>query len=74
MRKCLSDEAIRMVAKKYMVTEEHVVSEIEKAIEEAMQNPDPMVQKEWERTPWKGCRPSAAEFVDYISNMLSHRS
>lgn len=72
MRQFSSDKAIRKVAKKYMVTEEHVISEIEKAIEEAMKSPDPMVQKEWEKTPWKGRRPSAAEFIEYISNLLSH--
>ena len=67
MIKNKSDIAIEMVARRFDQPVEVVVAEIEKAIEEAMQNPDPAVRQRWKEMLWKGRKPTAAEFIEYIS-------
>lgn len=65
-----TDEILRDVARTHNIPEEMVLAEIEKAIEEAMQNPDPAIRKNWKKMPWKGRKPSAVEFIEYLSELL----
>ena len=70
MIKCASEKGIEAIARKYGVPVEVVVAEIENGIDEAMNDPDPMVRENWKKMPWNGRRPTADEFIGYISQCL----
>ncbi len=51
------------VARRNGVSLEEVRKHIQIAIDMAMNNPDPSVQKEWETMKFKGRKPTPEEFV-----------
>ena len=63
-------KALVATALKSGVTVEEVRFEIDKAIREAMANPNPIIQQRWRNIPRSGDVPTAEEFIAYISDPL----
>lgn len=62
--------ALSHVAEQNGISLETVIQEIDKAIEEAMADPDPMVQERWKHIPRSGEKPTALEFVAYMRSVV----
>ena len=63
--------AIEEVAKSKGMSVESVINEIDLAITEAMQDPDPQVQERWTHIPRSGSKPTAVEFVAYMREKMN---
>ncbi len=66
--------AIEKIAEKEGVSVNEVIREIDLAIEEAMQNPDPLVQARWTLIPCAGDKPTAIEFIAYMRGKIHSRN
>ena len=62
--------AIQQVAYLEDISADEVIAEIELAIEEAMQDPDPLVHARWKMIPRSGLRPTALEFVAFMRGII----
>ena len=60
------ERMLETVAKKEGISNEQVRREMQEAMDEAMNNPDPMVQMRWKFIPRKGAQPTLEEFVEYL--------
>jgi hypothetical protein len=60
------ERMLETVAKKEGISNEQVRREMQEAMDEAMNNPDPMVQMRWKFIPCKGAQPTLEEFVEYL--------
>lgn len=49
---------------------EVVKYELQKAINEAYENPDPEIRKEWLRIPCEGERPTPEEFIYFVMEQM----
>lgn len=67
------DEIIKKIASENNTSAEEIIKELERTIDDAMQNPDPSIRKNWERIPRKGEKPTPAEFIEYISREAEKR-
>ena len=65
------DEIIKLIALANNTTPEEVYSEMQIALDAAFQSKDPKVQKEWEKIPMKGDRPTPEEVIPFLVMMLS---
>ena len=65
------NEILRQVAIENNTTPEEVYSEMQIALDAAFQNPDPNVQKEWEKIPLSGNRPTPEEVIPFLAVLLS---
>ncbi len=61
------ENILRKVAERDGVSVEHVRSEIQKAIDFGMSNPDPHVRAFWMNVPHKGTRPTPEEVLIFLS-------
>ncbi len=66
--------AIARLAEKEHVTCESITSEIEFAIDVALNNADKAQQAFWEALPTKGPRPTAEELIAYLVNAVIEKS
>lgn len=68
--------AIRRVAKKYGITEQEAVKEIENAIHSAImesnRNEDQAVLDRWKEVPSSGAYPNAYELVEYLAEKVNN--
>lgn len=64
--------AIRKVAKKNGTTEQAVVSEIEKAIQAAVEGADGQTLARWEQIPCSGKIPNAYELIAYLGYSMGN--
>ncbi|MCM1132952.1 MAG: sporulation initiation factor Spo0A C-terminal domain-containing protein [Ruminococcus flavefaciens] len=64
---------LRKIAEEYNTTPDEVLREIQLAIDEAMNNPDPEIRRNWENIPCKGDKPSPEEVIAYISSEVGKR-
>lgn len=66
MQKQDFDRMLAQVAKKAGISKEQVRREMQEAMDEAMNNPDPMIQMRWKFIPRKGEKPTLEEFVEFL--------
>jgi len=59
------DQIIRRIAEAEQIAPQEVLFHIEEAIDAAYHSPDPAVQAEWARMPFKG-KPTPQEFLQYL--------
>ncbi len=64
-------EILEKVAKKNHTTPEEVYRQMQLAIDEAYDNPDPEIQKNWKALNIKGNRPTPEEVIFGVGMMLS---
>ena len=65
------DKIIKQVARAHNTTPEEVYSEMQIALDDAFQNPDPNVQKEWAKVPLSGNHPTPEDVIPFLAMMLS---
>lgn len=58
---------LKEVAKLHNTSERTVRREIQRAMDAAMKNPDPKVQKLWASIPCKGERPTPEELIEWAA-------
>jgi citrate synthase len=66
MQKQDFEQLLEKVAHNMGMSKEEVRREMENAVTEAMNDPDPMVRMRWNFVPRKGEKPTLEEFIDYI--------
>lgn len=64
-------QALKKVAEQEGISVEEVRREIQKAINIAMQNPDPDIQRFWRSIPSKGAKPTPEETVLFLCKYYS---
>lgn len=69
----MKKDVFNEVAKKCRTTPDEVRNEIQQAIDEAFNNPDPEIRRRWENVPRKGDKPTAEEFIKYMSCEIMKR-
>lgn len=74
MKYFYAEEAIRKIAKREEISEAQVVADMERAMEEMRQDAyasgDARKIGLWESLPHEGEKPTAYEFVEYLSNFV----
>lgn len=66
-------DIFKEVAKQFNTTPDEVKNEIQQAIDEAFNNPDPEIRRFWDNIPRKGDRPTAEEVIEYMSYKIMKR-
>ena len=66
----LAKRAIQQMAQENHVTVEEARREMQDALEEAMNNPDPAVQARWKEIPCAGEVPTVEEVILWVGNQL----
>jgi len=64
------ESALRKIAKNNGVSEAEVRREIELAIEDARENPDPGIQAFWKGVPRKGDKPTVEDVIAHIAETI----
>lgn len=64
------ERVIRVIAERNHTTPEQVRREMQEAMEEGMNNPDPKVQAAWKKIPHKGEAVTLEEFLEYIASQI----
>ena len=67
-------DIIKKTSKKFGVSVSEVRSEIDKAIEIGMSDPDPDVQAIWDSIPRKGDIPTTEELIAWVCSQLKNIS
>ena len=65
------NEIIEKVAEMNNTTAEEVYAEIQMAINAGFCNPDPQVQKEWEKVSYRGDSPTPEDVILYAMEQFS---
>lgn len=65
------NEIIREVARRHNTTPEKVYAEMQIAIDAALMNKDPEIQKEWAKVPFSGERPAPEDVIIYLADKLN---
>lgn len=65
MNKNKIHKALKEIAERDGVSITYVRTEIQKAIDLGFDNPDPNVQAEWKKIPYRGKRPTPEEVIVY---------
>lgn len=68
-----TNDVFERVAKQNNTTADEVYAEIQKAIDAAFYNPDPLVQAEWAKIPYKGNKPTPEDVIAYAVNVLQNK-
>jgi len=63
-------EILGHVAREKGVSEQEVLSEMQKAIDEAYANPDPAIRAQWEAMPFAG-KPTPEELIMHIVRYIT---
>lgn len=66
-------DIFKKVAMKCGTTPDEVRNEIQLAIDEAFNSPNPEIHRLWENIPRKGDRPTAEEVIEYMSHEIMKR-
>jgi hypothetical protein len=66
-----AEKAIRRIARMQRISEAEVRREMEIAMLEGYNNPDPAVQAEWAKAPFAGRIPSVEEFIVWCADRVS---
>lgn len=66
-------DIFKEVAKQFNTTPDEVKNEIQQAIDEAFNNPDPEIRRFWDNIPRKSDRPTAEEVIEYMSYEIMKR-
>lgn len=64
---------IRHIAKQEGISEQEVINEMQKAIDEGFNNPDPSVQAYWAQMPFKG-KPTPRELILYLAGKVQNET
>ena len=64
------ESVLEIIGKQNGIPKEQVREQMQLAMEEGMQNPDPLVQEQWRKIPRKGTQPTLEEFVEYLLSCL----
>ena len=64
------DRIIRKMAAESNTPPEQIRMEMQQAMDEAMQNPDPIIQARWKKIPRKGKELTLEEFVEYVASQI----
>ncbi|MDD6612291.1 MAG: sporulation initiation factor Spo0A C-terminal domain-containing protein [Clostridiales bacterium] len=65
------NEIIEKVAEMNNTTAEEVYAEMQMAINAGFHNPDPQVQKEWEKVSYRGNSPTPEDVILYAMEQFS---
>lgn len=65
------NDVLKVIAEQNLTTPEDVLKEIQLALDEGYNNPDPDVQKQWSQIPCKNDRPTPEEVIIYLVQKLS---
>ena len=65
---------LKKTAKEFGVPVSEVRSEIDKAIEIGMSDPDPSVQEKWKSIPCKGDKPTAEELIAWAYSQIKNQN
>lgn len=60
------EAAINAVARSYGISRREVIKNMQDAIDDGFFNPDPAIQAEWRRIPFKGFKPTPQELIAHI--------
>lgn len=63
--------SIAEVARREGKSVEYIRSEMKKAMQAAMDNPDPRIQEMWRQIPCKGDVPEPEEFIVYMATIIT---
>ena len=66
MQKTALEKILEPIARTKGVHPALLRAQMQQAMKEALQNPDPMVQAMWRSIPKKGPEPTLEEFMDYL--------
>ena len=66
-----AEKAIRRIARMQRISEAEVRTEMEIAMLEGYNNPDPAIQAEWATAPFAGRVPSVEEFIAWCVDRVS---
>lgn len=67
------ERILQQLASTGQVSAQELRQQMQQAMEEALQNPDPAVQAMWARVPKQGRQPTLEEFMDHLiaQNLLA---
>lgn len=68
-----TNDIFERVAKQNKTTAGEVYIEIQRAIDAAFYNPDPLVQAEWAKISYKGNKPTPGEVIAYAVSVLQNK-
>ncbi len=69
----MNKDIFKEVAKQFNTTPDEVKNEIQQAIDEAFNNPDPKIRRFWDNIPRKSDRPTAEEVIEHMSYEIMKR-
>ena len=72
MYRKIAKQAIKRMAKNKGVSEKTIIRQMDDCIEEAMGNPDPLVQMHWQTMFGAGKKPTAIDFLAYMAEHPVH--
>lgn len=67
------NDIICKIAKQEGISEQEVIDEMQKAIDEGYSNPDPAIQAYWASMPFKG-KPTPQELIVYLAGKIQNES
>lgn len=67
-----ASRAIQQIAREQRITEAEVRAEMEAAILDAYNNPDPAVKVEWAKAPFAGRIPTVEEFIAWCAEKIQN--
>ena len=65
---------LKKTAKEFGVPVSEVRSEIDKAIEIGMSDPDPLAQEKWKSIPCEGDKPTAEELIAWAYSQIKNQN
>lgn len=71
MTKQEMDRLLMQLAEMEHTTPEEVRREMQMGLDEALNNPDPVIRARWETIPRRGERVTLEEFIEYMAAILS---
>ncbi len=67
-----ANDVIRQIAKREGVSEQAIIDEMQKAIDEGCASADPTVRAYWSSMPFKG-KPTPQELIVYLARNAQHK-
>ena len=66
MQDSASEKILRQISSDKQISSRQLREQMQQALEEALKNPDPVVQAMWDSIPCRGAVPTLEEFMDYL--------
>lgn len=67
-------KAFEKIAARDGISVAKVREEIQKAIDEGLKSPEPAVQEQWRKMPYRGEKPTPEEVVAYLAKQVKSKS